>query len=907
MKSLKTYIIGLLMLVAPAVALTGCQDDFDNIQAQAPVATLQANATIAEVKALYWDDATNYAKKIEAREDGSHVIIKGRVISSDEASNVFKSLVIRDETAALAFSINSYNLYLKYRIGQEVVVDLTDMYIGKYNGLQQMGMQQWYAQGNAYEVTFMAPETFNSHAQLNGWPEAEKIQPIVVNSFSELSTNPEGLQKWQSQYVRFNNVSFVNGGTETFATYHSSGVNQVMTDAYGATLTVRTSGYANFWNKKLPSGSFDIEGILSYYGTTGWQFILNSYEGIMNVGNPTVNPGTKENPYDIASVIAIEEEGTTASGWVKGFIAGAVAPDVTEISSSSDIEWGAPTVLANTLVIAPDAETKDITKCLVIALPSESALRDAANLRDNPDVLGKEIALQGSFGKFMGSWGILDNLGTASEFILEGVTPVDPSGDPIPMGSGTQESPWNPTQVLAEQASGTTTWVKGYIVGFIPDKYLDGAVFEVPATSQTNILIAVNPSVKDYSQCVPVQLPAGDVRTNLNLQDNPGLLGTPVSLKGSIEKYFGVMGLKSVSEYAIEGYTPPAPTPVDPVVSLDENFDASSSIPAGWTQVQIAGNKSWYVPTFDNNNYAAMTGYKGTAPFDQWLVTPPVDITKAADKMLSFDTQVNGYGSTTTVFEVYVLTSAEVATAQKTKLNPTIATAPASGYSNWVNSGKLDLGAYSGVIYIGFRYAATADANFATWCVDNVKLNAGQGGGDDPTPPTPPVTGGDTSDFATFNGGTPVATYGTYTNSTGWEVTNAQILTGNTPGAADTRTAFEMFGGPEVYAVVLNGRVDKHGVLSSPTLAGGCKTLSFDFGYPYADTDYSFTVTVKQGDAVVFTETVEGTTAKGTVNTKTFDVNASGDFSIQIVNNGPSGKADGNKDRLGIWNLVWTK
>jgi hypothetical protein len=904
MKFFKKYILGLSALLGAAGFLSSCQDDFDNINTQAPSASLTANTTIAEVKARYWDDATNYATKIEANEDGSHVIVKGRVISSDEASNVFKSLVIQDETAALAFSINSYNLYLKYRRGQEIVVDLTDMYIGKYNGLQQMGMPEWYAQGNAFEVTFMGPETFTRHAELNGWPEIEKIDTLVVNSFAELSTNPEGLQKMQSQLVRFNNVSFQNGGNDTFSTYHSSGVNQVVVDANGATMNVRTSGYANFWNKRLPSGNGDIVGILSYYGTSGWQFILIDYEGCMNFGNPTLSPGTETNPYDVASVIKLEEAGTTASGWVKGYIAGAVAPDVESVSSSSDIEWGAPTVLANTLVIAPDTETKDISKCLLISLPAESALREAANLRDNPDVLGKEIAVRGNFGKYMDTYGVLDNMGTASEFKLEGYN--NPSGEAIPAGDGSEASPWNATQVLGGTATGTSTWVKGYIVGYVPDKSLSEAVFGAPATSATNILIALKPDVAEYGQCVPVQLPAGDVRTNLNLQDHPELLGKAVSVQGSVEKYFGVTGVKSVSAYSVEGGdTPEPPTPVDPVASIDENFDASTSIPAGWTQTQIEGNKSWYVPTFNGNNYAAMTGYKGTAPFDQWLVTPPVDMSEVTNKTLSFDTQVNGYGSTTTVFEVYVLTSSEVATATKTKLSPAIATAPASGYSEWVASGDLDLSAFSGTIYIGFRYYATADANFATWCVDNVKLNAGNGGGDTPEPPV--IGGGDTSDFNTFNGGTLISIYGTYTNSTGWTATNSQILGGNEAGAADTKTNFAMFGGKDVYAVVLNGRVDREGTLTSSVLSGGCKTLSFNFGYPYADTKYDFTVSVKQGETVAFTETISGETEKGAVNSKTLDVNVSGDFVIEIVNNGPSKKADGNKDRLAIWNLVWTK
>ena len=138
-----------------------------------------------------------------------------------------------------------------------------------------------------------------------------------------------------------------------------------------------------------------------------------------------------------------------------------------------------------------------------------------------------------------------------------------------------------------------------------------------------------------------------------------------------------------------------------------------------------------------------MTGYKGTAPFDSWLISPAIDMTKVADKVLTFDSKVNGYGSTTTIFEVYVLNSTDPATGTKTKLNPTLATAPSSGYSDFVSSGNVDLSQFTGTIHIGFRYYATNDANYATWCVDNVKVGT-TAGGDTPDPdPTPdtPVTG----------------------------------------------------------------------------------------------------------------------------------------------------------------------
>lgn len=190
------------------------------------------------------------------------------------------------------------------------------------------------------------------------------------------------------------------------------------------------------------------------------------------------------------------------------------------------------------------------------------------------------------------------------------------------------------------------------------------------------------------------------------------------------------------------GGTPDNPdNPDNPTgaASVSQNFDAATEIPAGWTNLKVAGDKDWYVREFSGNNYASMSGYKGTAPFDAWLISPAVNLDEAPAKVASFTTQVNGYGSTTTKFEVYVLTGADPATATKTALEPALPTAPASGYSEWVNSGELSLAAFSGTIYIGFRYNATTDANYATWCVDNV--NIGVKAGDTPdTPDTPTGT-----------------------------------------------------------------------------------------------------------------------------------------------------------------------
>ncbi len=1047
MKILKQYFVWFVAMASVLVGFTACQDDIDAPDVNVPVAKDQPNTSIFELKQLYWNDATNYADTIGTRQDGSHYIISGRVISSDEAGNVFKSLVIQDNSAAIALSINSYNLYLKYRRGQEIVLDVTGMYIGKYNGLVQLGMPDWYENGNAWEISFMSPEYFATKAQLNGLPEVAKLDTLVINSFAELPTNPDGLCRMQSQLVRFNNVKFTNGGKETFSTYHSSGVNQTIEDADGQSLNVRTSGYANFWNRTLPEGRFDLVCILSYYGTSGWQLTLIDYDGCMNVGNPTEPEGTRGKPWSVDQAVANIAAGNSTAGWVTGYIVGAVAPEVSEITTNDNIEWTSTPVLGNTLVIGQTADTRDIAHAMVIELPEGSKLMQYGNLIDNPSVYGKQIWFKGTMGKYLGTFGILGNTGTVDEFKIDG---VEPDGSGIGEGDGQKETPYNVSQVIAGSGSGTTAWVKGYIVGSSAGKTAAEFTPTAEGASQTNIFIANSPDETDYTKCLPVQLPAGSAaRTNLNLSANPGNLGKAVSLYGSLEKYFGQPGVKSVSDYDLEGgVTPPTPpvtdgdgsegkpfsvgeviafnpqstqeavksgvwvkgyivgwadmsseyyinantakftvpatmatnilvaasadvtdfskcigvqlptavraalnlqdnpgnlgkqvmlkgdimkysgvpglkntsaykidgggdqptppTPSgDPVTSLDEQFSAKA-LPTGWTSAQIAGDKSWYFTEYQSNQYAAMTGYKGTQPpFDSWLMTPAIDMSKVADKKLSFDTQVNGYGSTTTVFEVYVMTSNEPSKSTNTKLNATLAEAPASGYSSWVNSGEIDLSAFNGTIYIGFRYYATSDANYATWCVDNVKLNAA-GGTTKPDDPKPTPSGEYKGDFNTFNNSTACSKpYGTYTNATGWTATNAIILAG---GETDSNPNFKFIGDATTLAPTICGTKGKEGTIVSPLLTGGIKTLTFNYGFAFSETKAGFTVRVKDASGTVVKEEVVtlDTITKQTALTFTLDVNYTGDFTIEIVNNAYSGATQGNKDRVSIWNLTWT-
>ena len=121
----------------------------------------------------------------------------------------------------------------------------------------------------------------------------------------------------------------------------------------------------------------------------------------------------------------------------------------------------------------------------------------------------------------------------------------------------TETQEYTVTEALAAYVDGQQipAIVTGYIVGAVNNAPETGSQFGTEATIATNILISDNPDTNDYTECLIVQLPSGDIRSALNLVDNPGNYKKQVKITGSVEKYFKVAGLKSVTAYEFTGTT----------------------------------------------------------------------------------------------------------------------------------------------------------------------------------------------------------------------------------------------------------------------------------------------------------------------------------------------------------------
>ena len=171
----------------------------------------------------------------------------------------------------------------------------------------------------------------------------------------------------------------------------------------------------------------------------------------------------------------------------------------------------------------------------------------------------------------------------------------------VPTGAGTWDSPYSVSDAIANQ-TGEEVWVHGYIVGSIPESesstVMKDMTFTAEGANHTNLCIADSPEETDYTKCVPVQLPSGDVRTNLNLKNNPEMLGKEVWLKGKTTKYCGAPGLKETSKYSLTKPT-----------GDEDNNEGGNNTPAEGAQ----GDGSLENPF----NAAAAHNYTAALPADQ--------------------------------------------------------------------------------------------------------------------------------------------------------------------------------------------------------------------------------------------------------------------------------------------------
>ncbi len=148
-----------------------------------------------------------------------------------------------------------------------------------------------------------------------------------------------------------------------------------------------------------------------------------------------------------------------------------------------------------------------------------------------------------------------------------------------------------------------------------------------------------------------------------------------------------------------------------------------------WKNIGETGGVSYQNAVFGPVKCAKVTAFQtGTAAVTSWFISPAVNLTGATAPKLTF-TSAAGFAVGTTSFKVYISTnyngSNTPSTSTWTELPATFATAPASGFSSFVNSGTINLSAYIGQnVFIAFKYQGGDPSGTTTWEVDDIRVTA---------------------------------------------------------------------------------------------------------------------------------------------------------------------------------------
>ena len=306
------------------------------------IAALKAKADYAKVI------SDNKYAKIE--ED---IKIKGRIVGNDLAGNIYKQIFVQDATGAIIVGINKAGLSGYMAEGQEILIDLKDLYIGGYGGMAQIGSP--YNGG----IGRMAESIWMNHFKLSNDIDPTQMKPI------EFTTNSVKDESLLGKLVVLKNVTLKNAdGNQTFITgkreSSTSNYYHQEIDGFPSSVVIRTSSYADFAAMKLPYDTVkkekvacDIIGVASKYNDT-WQIMIRKTSDIAAAGSVeageeggTDTPsgeaqgdGTYTTPFNAVAANAVAgalEQGSTSTEdyYIRG--------KISEIKFTFDAEHGTAT------------------------------------------------------------------------------------------------------------------------------------------------------------------------------------------------------------------------------------------------------------------------------------------------------------------------------------------------------------------------------------------------------------------------------------------------------------------------------------------------------------------------------------------------------------------------------------
>ena len=262
--------------------------------------------------------------------------IKGIVTSNDEGGNIYKNLYVVDGTGGLCLKIDKTSLYAEAADGQCVLVNLKGLWIGSYGLQPQIGGTPYTNNSGKLVIGNINRNTWAEHYKLIPDIEGLSAKPITTNDMSALD-----MDKDFGKVVTLVGIKMKKAdGTTVFAPSASGSDNQKVA-GQASPVFIRTSTFAKFAKMVMPTGQFNITGVITRYNND-WQILPRAIRDIQEyTGSETLDykvdftqpdpegEGTAAKPFNvIAAANKCEEIGTTISK-EKYYVKGYVMEDVT--------------------------------------------------------------------------------------------------------------------------------------------------------------------------------------------------------------------------------------------------------------------------------------------------------------------------------------------------------------------------------------------------------------------------------------------------------------------------------------------------------------------------------------------------------------------------------------------------
>jgi hypothetical protein len=234
---------------------TSCVQDDDYDVPNTDVKDIEIPGTIVSIESVLGEFAQNDNEQFTFSETNQY--LEGYVISSDEAGNFFREIILQNKpenpTAGIKVALFVNSLFTRYQVGQKIYVGLDGFTIGVSNGVVTLGVPD----GNFIDE---APAQFEKQI-IRSTEIAEIVPlPISINQFSDA---------YENIFIQLDNVQFTKAQIDANLSFASEsedsfdGERILESCTADATTTLSTSTFADFKGLKLPKGSGTLNGVLS--------------------------------------------------------------------------------------------------------------------------------------------------------------------------------------------------------------------------------------------------------------------------------------------------------------------------------------------------------------------------------------------------------------------------------------------------------------------------------------------------------------------------------------------------------------------------------------------------------------------------------------------------------------------